>query len=213
MQQPNPIAKLIIVPDWISAALKSKQMPDRGCLDLVALTSILSLRDVSFYLRLTSSLFDKMPTSLRETFENPNVLYNATKYVMNNSAGFRPSPEEVKDVVSSVEGAVYGWSISTPEPTAKNFLNLLPYMRETDEVSDDVNVETAFLFEVYHLVDDVFGVRFYTPVANIPFVEQLTGCVDRTIETLLTFYPFEVVANTRLFKEFADLSRHHHKPV
>jgi len=198
-------ASLVIVPDWLDAALANKKWGAEHVLDLFGLSRILSTDDVSFYVAINTFCFEEMHAALKETFGQLNLLDKSKQHLMNEANGQPPRLEDVDLFTKKVGDKVYGsWRVNMTMPDARSMTSVLPYMQQAEEISKDA---AEYLFDVYYIKDGVFGVKFKLRDKSRSLSSQLLECYDKLIGTLSTFYTFEQIAMTRAFQEFVTLSR------
>ena len=77
---------------------------------------------------------------------------------------------------------------------------------ETTESNKEVSLETDYLFDVFQITDNVYGVRLLKRDLETGFNKQLIDCYDKVIALLCATHRFEDVAKTALFQEFVKLS-------
>jgi hypothetical protein len=198
---------LVILPDWLEKALASNNQTLDSALDLLSLSRILSLGDVSFYASINQHLFSKIPLALQGTFRSfPLVSNEAKKYVKNDHNGDRPSDKEVEAFLNSMSRRVFEQgSIDFADSTSQKLLATLPYTHQ--HVEEGVLNKPEFVFDVAAIKEDVYGVRFTLRDRSRSYVEQLVDCYDRLLKLLIGQHGFVPVAGTKAFEEYVRLQR------
>ncbi len=199
---PRKYWQLVIIPGFIDDVLKAHHLPIERALDIMSLSRILSVDDVSFYLSINHFLFEKLPKSFQDTFNNFEFM--ESKYVMCDSGGMRPSDEDVQAFYRRVDKKV--WHNSNMNRSQDmTFLSILP-KDLSDKLISDGN-DNAVLFDVFLIGDGKYGVRVKPADSQKPFNAQLLECYDRTLKVLCTDNRFTDVVVTSLFNQFIKLAR------
>lgn len=199
---------LVIVPQWVRAAMQSKGMAINRVLDLMALSRILSKRDVSFYVSIYTRMFDVLPEPLKKTFGYYEYLYRERDRVITEDGfGNTPSPAAVRQFYAEL--SCLTWSrdeIGTQFPAAASLVSLMPHGAD-DTVSYGMN--TNLVFEVYPITETVYGITFSLADPARPFMEQITECYDKLLGQLCGIHGMESIADTPAFQAYVQLSRQH----
>lgn len=201
--------QLIIVPDWVYFAHQKSTLPKAGLVDVVALNRILSERDLIFYHAINIRQLDNIHKGLRNTFmgfdlTNPD---NVTLSIPNDN-GVRPDPKQFFNLQLLIRNSTWNGLVDVNFPNAKAITSAFPYLmyEETTESNKEVSLETDYLFDVFQITDNVYGVRLLKRDLETGFNKQLIDCYDKVIALLCATHRFEDVAKTALFQEFVKLS-------
>jgi len=199
---------LVIVPQWVRAAMQAKGMAMNRVLDLMALSRILSKRDVSFYISIYTRQFEKLPDPLKKTFDYYEYLYREKDRVITEDGfGNTPSPADVQKFYR--EMSCLTWSrdeIGIQFPEAASLVSLLPHGAD-DSQSYDIN--TNLVFDIYPITETVYGISFTPADPSRPFMEQITECYDKLLGQLCGIHGLQAIADTPAFQHYVQLSRQH----
>lgn len=195
--------QLVILPAWLEDALKSNNMTSVDALDLMSLSRILSLQDVAFYRAIHNELYGKIYEGIRTTFQPLNLSDASGALTRPYPNGNRPSPEEVATFMTRLDRCYFD-NMTAATPTGKAMLSALPHEAAYEHTRDGIN---EYLFEVFPIKDDYYGIRFSIPDPQRGLATQLIECYDRVISMLLGHYSFEDIASTSLFCDYTRLLR------
>jgi len=211
---------LVIVPAWLEAALKAGGLSIERALDLPALSRISSLDDVGFYTSINYHLFDQIPGPLAKTFRaydffadgrKPGECSYDRRHVKPDNKGDIISDKEFGELIRRIRSRTWNWgAVQYAEPSPKHLMAALPYTKESLDEADSTRF---YLFDVFYITDDVYGVRFVKANPNRPYGEQLYQCYDRLLNFLTLHNRFEDIAATPAFREFVTMSRTQAHPL
>lgn len=195
---------LVIVPNWVESAMLTGKLRPAAVLDLHALSSILSRRDVSFYAACNMVLWDKLPLALKQTFNAHELIDRTGKSTLEDDHGNRPSPQEIHAFMESIfPGTWDGALFQVKHPECGDLVSAFPYASDPEQPVDT----TSVLFDVFYINENTYGVRFYPRDPKVAYGQQLANCYDKLLEMLSGHFPLEKVAVTAVFQEFVKLSR------
>lgn len=174
--------KFVYCPAEIRSALVNAGVDLRKLVDLGSLANILSPEDVAFYLHLNLDPSSVMPAAITQSLTNAVIF-----------ADKGPSPENPYDRIQTnhdeIMRVLNGYSLNGNAPTVQT---------EGKKLVCDLMDENTILFSHAPLVADEAS-------DNSP--EGLRALLDRLIQQLVVFHPFEDVARMPLFGGYLRASQ------
>lgn len=199
-------ASLIIVPHWLLVAIRSAHRPLATALDVVALSKMLSKKDLQLYYAIQLALWEKMPAGLRDTFQMADITELSNRWVGTDADGTQPSPAVVTALKSDVRDAVYSTNIITEQfPNAGDLTSVLPHLQEHNSDVDVLSLE--YVFDVFYLTENVYGVSFNRRADTTTYSAQLLESYDNLLALLNSTHSFDKVAGTAAFQAYTVLAR------
>lgn len=204
--------RILIVPFWVEQALEAHRLPKTAALDIMTLSRILSFKDVCFYTAINMWLFESLPQPIKDTFESVYLVEDGNKYLMTNGSGLKPSVSETNAFYQKVQNnQSYEWRrILNENGNSNKSLLLSLYAHDTVEAGgeDQSSVRSRdYLFEVFDITDDIFGIRFAVADTHVPIGKQIKDCYDKLLKVMVYRLGFSNTAKTGVFNEFARLGR------
>lgn len=199
-------ASLIIIPHWLLVAIRSAHRPLATALDVVALSKMLSKKDLQLYYAIQLALWEKMPAGLRDTFQMADITELSNRWVGTDADGTQPSPAVVTALKSDVRDAVYSTNIITEQfPNAGDLTSVLPHLQEHN--SDVAALSLEYVFDVFYLTENVYGVSFNRRATTSTHTAQLLESYDNLLALLNSTHSFDKVAGTAAFQAYTVLAR------
>lgn len=203
------VLQIVIVPDWVYYAHKNSKLPLAALVDVVALNRILSERDLIFYHAINMRQHENIHKGLRDTFRwfDLTEVQNVELSVPNDN-GQRPTPKEYHNLQKIIRDSTWNGLVDINFPAAKAITSAFPYLMYEEATTDnkEVSLETDYLFDVFQITDNVYGVRLLKRDTESGFNKQLIDCYDKVIALLCATHRFNDVAKTAVFREFVNLS-------
>lgn len=199
-------ASLIIIPHWLIASIRAAHRPLAIALDVVALSQMLSKKDLQLYYATQLAMWEKLPAGLRNTFQPADITEQSNRWVLTDTDGQQPKPEVVTAIKEDIRRAVYSTDIITEQfPKAGDLTAVLPHLREHD--SDDDALSLEYVFDVFYLTENVYGVSFSRRKTSTTHSSQLLESYDNLLALLNSTHSFDKVAGTAAFQAYTVLAR------
>lgn len=199
-------ASLIIVPSWLEIAIRAAHKPLATMLDVVALSRLLSKKDLQLYYALQLALWEKLPAGLRDTFQCADITEASNRWVLTDENGQQPTPSVVATIKDDIRRAVYSTDIITEQfPNAGDLSSVLPHLRTHDSDVDALSLE--YVFDVFYLTENVYGVSFQRRLKTSTHSAQLLESYDNLLALLNSTHSFDKVAGTAAFQAYTVLAR------
>lgn len=199
-------ASLIIVPCWLSVAIRSAHRPLATVLDIVALSKMLSKKDLQLYYALQLALWEKIPAGLRDTFQMADITEPSNRWALTDADGTQPNPDVVAAIKQDIRSSVYASNIITEQfPNAGDLTSVLPYLQEHNSDVDALSLE--YVFDVFYLTENVYGVSFDRRATTSSYSAQLLESYDNLLALLNSTHTFDKVAATAAFQAYTVLAR------
>lgn len=201
--------KILIVPYWLEQTLLANQLPMKAALDIMALSRILSFKDVCFYSAINMWLYEELPQAVIGTFDRVDLAADGPKYLMTDAGGLKPSIDKTAAFYQRVQNEyqyTYRLVMSDNDNSAKRLLLSL-YPHDTTVIDQAAVAKGEYLFEVFDIMDDVLGIRFAVADKHVPYGKQLKDCYDKLLKVLVYRLGFKNTAKLPVFNEFARLAR------
>lgn len=206
-------ASLIIVPHWLLVAIRSAHRPLATALDVVALSKMLSKKDLQLYYAIQLALWEKLPAGLRDTFQCADITEASNRWVLTDENGQQPTPSVVATIKDDIRRAVYSTDIITEHipllhfafPNAGDLSSVLPHLRTHDSDVDALSLE--YVFDVFYLTENVYGVSFQRRLKTSTHSAQLLESYDNLLALLNSTHSFDKVAGTAAFQAYTVLAR------
>lgn len=198
--------KLVLIPTWLTDVMSAKQKPLRYCLDIHALSRILSENDVAFYVAINTYLYEHLNQALRNTFQ-PVQLLSPFEYLLPDATGAYPNESDVRDGLAKITGLINGqYALTENRPSGFNLLDILPHNEILELKNSPIEI-ASLNFEVQMLDIDVFGITFSRKLPTENLDKQTSACLYKTLGMLTGLYPFPEVVQSGVFKAYANISR------
>ena len=204
--------QILIVPYWVEQALEAHRLPKTAALDIMTLSRILSFKDVCFYTAINMWLFETLPGPIKDTFKTVDLVEDGSKYLMTNGTGLKPSVNETTAFYQKIRNnQAYEYRrILDDNCNSNKSLLLSLYAHDTVEAGaeDQAGIRGRdYLFEVFDITDDIFGIRFAVADTHVPIGKQIKDCYDKLLKVMVYRLGFSNTAKTGVFNEFARLGR------
>lgn len=199
--------QLVIVPDWVYLAHQKSKLPSAALIDVIALNRILSERDLIFYHAINLQQFHNLHKGLKTTFTEFDLTDTGNvRFSVVGDDGLRPSPESFTNLQKIIQQSTWNGLVDVNFPHLKSITSAFPYLTYEETSDEKVSLETDYLFDVFQIVENVYGVRLLKRDMSSTITKQLIDCYDKLIALLCATHRFEEVAKTAVFQEFIRLS-------
>lgn len=186
---------LIAIPGWVEPFLANTQSPLSVLLDVEKLSSILSKKDVAFYVYCQLLASRKMNPYLIKTFVQPSD--NQTPKAID-----KIRQHYIEGVSASIDVTIESFSLQNP----KDSIRPLYDGQVEDETTAGGTHFTDYNFEVVEVASDVLGFRI-SPIRNdISREQQELESFDKVLNQLVIYNGFKDTVKTPAMNRFIKLS-------
>lgn len=202
----NASFKLVLIPSWLEEVMRTKQKSLRYCLDIHALSRILSENDVAFYVAINTYLYEHLHAAIKDTFTRADIL-SPFDYLLPDSTGTYPNEADVHANLDKIRGLVNGqFSLDSNKPSGYNLLDILPH-NELLEIKNSPIEISSLNFQLHVLDIDLFGITFSRKDPTENSDKQTKRSLYNALNVMTGLYPFTQIAGTSLFKTFALIGK------
>lgn len=196
---------LVIVPHWLEGAMQANNIKKDALVDMFALSRIVSIKDLCFYLAINDRLLDKIHQPIVETFQRHWLNDSSGRLTVTQRNGEKPTIEQLREVCEKISRAMddNAAGLSTLYPSCDNLVSVLPHKNAGDKELE--KFDENYLFELFEIREDIVGVRFKRAETDIPYEQQMYECYSKALEYLHIYENQYVVARTPMFNEFVRL--------
>lgn len=196
---------LVIVPHWLEAAMQANNLKKDALVDMFALSRIVSIKDLCFYLAINDRLLDKIHQPIVETFQRHWLNDSSGRLTVTQRNGEKPTIEQLREVCQKISQSM-GENVaglSMLYPSCDNLVSVLPHKNVGEKELE--KFDENYLFELFEIREDIVGVRFKRAETDIPYEQQMYECYSKALEYLHIYENQYVVARTPMFNEFVRL--------
>lgn len=198
-------ASLVIVPHWVLQTIRVAHRPLSTILDVVALSRLLSNKDMQQYYMATLALWNAIPAGLRDTFQCGDIAEPSNRWIQTDSDGTQPSPATVEATKLALRKGTGDRLAVAGTTNAIDLVSVLPHLQAHDSDTESLTLE--YVFDVFYLTENVYGVSFSRRETTSSYSSQLLESYDNLLALLNANHKFEVVANTPAFQAYTVLAR------
>lgn len=189
--------RIVLVPSWVEQALVAAKKPLPTLLDVMALSGTLSKEDVAIYMDLHERLLEKMFRPVWESFDTV-TLY---PYFQKDATYSQDNLKLMQDYLSRKLSEIRMETPNGADPY--KLLNQFPLFGADGQVEG--GSENRFIFEAFHLLDDVIGIRTLLKKDDEDLITQDVRAYDGLMKIANIYIPMEELARTPAFNQYIRL--------